>query len=322
MFVEYRGCNYKDTKMQENQEQEFILGEHLRNVWHSSYLRAQRWRENTAREREAVSVKYRWYKRKDIVEGISEEDRKKILCLECGTRRKQPWWNWKAAVYPIQGEVQQDGIQTGALKGTIREGGTRRDMRRTFKMLREVWLNIGVEKIDTHEGVTVKALLDSSVTEMFMDRKIAAKHGFKLQKLKRPVTVRNVDRTNNSAKAITYQVEVNIYYKNHIKRMRIDVCNLGKIDIILGMLQLQAHNLEINWETEEVKITRYLPLCGRNIKLKKEKRMMTLEKEKIVKQVVNNKEDWKREKEVKADYRKIEEIVLQKFLKWKKYLGR
>ena len=103
-------------------------------------------------------------------------------------------------------------------------------------MLREVWLYIGVEKIDTHEGVTVKALLDSSVTEMFMDRKIAAKHGFKLQKLKRPVTVRNVDRTNNSAKAITYQVEVNIYYKNHIKRMRIDVCNLGKIDIILGML--------------------------------------------------------------------------------------
>jgi len=29
-------------------------------------------------------------------------------------------------------------------------------------MLREVWLNIGVEKIDTHEGVMVKALLDSS----------------------------------------------------------------------------------------------------------------------------------------------------------------
>jgi len=28
-------------------------------------------------------------------------------------------------------------------------------------MLREVWLNIGVEKIDTHEGVMIKALLDS-----------------------------------------------------------------------------------------------------------------------------------------------------------------
>jgi len=37
-------------------------------------------------------------------------------------------------------------------------------------MLREVWLNIGVEKIDMHEGIMIKALLDSSATGMFMDR--------------------------------------------------------------------------------------------------------------------------------------------------------
>ena len=54
-------------------------------------------------------------------------------------------------------------------------------MRRMFKMLREVWLNIRLEKIDTHKGITVKVLLDSSTTEMFMDRKVAARHGFKLQ---------------------------------------------------------------------------------------------------------------------------------------------
>jgi len=53
-------------------------------------------------------------------------------------------------------------------------------MRRTFKMLKEVWLNIGLEKINIDEGVTVKALLDSGTTEMFMDRKMAARHGFKL----------------------------------------------------------------------------------------------------------------------------------------------
>jgi len=34
--------------------------------------------------------------------------------------------------------------------------------------------------MDTHEGVMVKALLDSSTTGMFMDRKMAARHGFKL----------------------------------------------------------------------------------------------------------------------------------------------
>ena len=62
-----------------------------------------------------------------------------------------------------------------------------------------------------HKGITVKALLDSGVTRMFMDRKMVAKYRFRLQKLERPVTVRNVDGTNNSGGAITHQVEVNVY---------------------------------------------------------------------------------------------------------------
>ena len=69
-----------------------------------------------------------------------------------------------------------------------------------------------------------------------MDRKIAAKYRFRLQKLERPVMVRNIDRTNNSGRAITHQVEVNTYYKSHVERMRMDVCNLERTDIILEML--------------------------------------------------------------------------------------
>jgi len=45
--------------------------------------------------------------------------------------------------------------------------------------------------------------------------------------------VRNVDGTNNSGRAITHQVEVNIYYKSYIERMRMNMYSLGKIDIIL-----------------------------------------------------------------------------------------
>jgi len=71
---------------------------------------------------------------------------------------------------------------------------------------------------------------------MFMDRKMAAKHGFRLQKLKRPIVVRNVDGTNNSARTIAHQVEVNMYYECHVERIRIDMCNLGKTDIILEIL--------------------------------------------------------------------------------------
>ena len=102
-------------------------------------------------------------------------------------------------------------------------------------------MNIGIEKINTHKGITVKVLLDSSATGMFMDKRTAAKHGFMLQKLERPIMVRNVDGTNNSREAITYQVEVNMYYKGHIKRIRIDVCNLGKMEVILGIPWLQAY---------------------------------------------------------------------------------
>ena len=73
--------------------------------------------------------------------------------------------------------------------------------------------------MDMHEGITIKVLLDSGTTGMFMDRKMAAKYRFRLQKLERLVVVKNVDSTNNNTRVITYQVKVNIYYKNHIERM-------------------------------------------------------------------------------------------------------
>ena len=182
-------------------------------------------------------------------------------------------------------------------------------------------MNIRIEKLDTHEGITVKVLLDSSTIGMFIDKRTAARHGFTLQKLERPIMVRNVDRTNNSAGAITHQVEANVYYKGHVERIRMDMCNLEKTDIILGMPWLQTYNPKINWETGEVKMTRCPLLCGRNTKLKEEKgrkrvkRVVTLEEEKMVRWAVDNKEDWGRKEEVVADHRKIEEMVPQKFLR-------
>ena len=97
-------------------------------------------------------------------------------------------------------------------------------------------MNIGVEKLDTYEGITIKALLDSGATGVFMNKRMAARHVFKLQKLERPIIVRNMDGTNNSGGAITHQVEVNMYYKGHVERIRMDICDLEKTEIILGML--------------------------------------------------------------------------------------
>ena len=38
-----------------------------------------------------------------------------------------------------------------------------------FKILKEVWLDIRVKKVDIYKGIIVKVLLDSGATEMFMD---------------------------------------------------------------------------------------------------------------------------------------------------------
>jgi len=92
-----------------------------------------------------------------------------------------------------------------------------------------------VETIDIHEGVAIKVLLDSSIMEMFIDRRTTAKHEFRLQKLEESIPNRNVNGTNNSRGAITHQVEVNVYYKGYVKRIRMDVCDLGKTEVILGM---------------------------------------------------------------------------------------
>jgi len=113
-------------------------------------------------------------------------------------------------------------------------------------MLKKVWLDISIERTNTHKGVTIKALLDSSVIEIFMNRKTAAKHGFRLQKLEKPIRVKNIDRMYNSRGAIMHEVEVNMYYKSYVERMRMDICNLGRTEVILGILWLAAHNPEIN----------------------------------------------------------------------------
>ena len=210
------------------------------------------------------------------------------------------------------------------MKSAARTEDRQRNVRRIFKMLREVWLSIGVEKVDTHERVIVKALLDSGTTGMFMDKKMAAKHGFKLQKLNRPVMVRNIDGTNNSREAITHQVKVNVYYKSHVERMRIDVYDLERTEIILEMPWLQAHNPKINWKTGEVKMTRCPPICRRKIVVKEEieKRKKIRKRIRVADQV--DREEWKwtmKEKfdnEVELNREKMRKLVLQKFHRWLK----
>ena len=44
-----------------------------------------------------------------------------------------------------------------------------------------------------------------------------------------------MDGITNAGGAIMYQVECNMFFKGHVERARMDVYNLGKTELILGM---------------------------------------------------------------------------------------
>jgi len=124
-----------------------------------------------------------------------------------------------------------------------------------------VTIKIGLERLDTQEGITVEALLDSGATELVISSEFARKKVFKLKKLERPMQVRNVDGSFNRERPIENTVEVNVYYKGHVEKMKIDVIGGQKWGVILGMLWLAHHNPEIDWKTGEVKMTRCPEEC-------------------------------------------------------------
>ena len=129
--------------------------------------------------------------------------------------------------------------------------------------MREVTVKIGLERINTQEGITVETLLDSGVTRLVMSSEFAKKQNFKLKKLERLMNVRNVDGLLNKEGPIENTVEVNIYYQGHRERTEIDVIGGQKWTVILGMLWLACHNPEIDWRTREVKMTRCPEECGK-----------------------------------------------------------
>ena len=161
---------------------------------------------------------------------------------------------------------------------------------------------MGLEKLESHEGVAVKALLDSRVTGLFIDTTFAREKGFKIEKLKKPLLVRNMDGTVNAGRAIMHQVECNMFFKGHVERARMDVCNLGKTEVILGMLWLVAYNPEIDWEKEKVEMTCCPSIYGKRKQEGKKKKVKKVEKDK--------------------DKETLRRLVSKRFWKWKRVFGK
>ena len=315
-----------------------LRGGSCENRWELLRCRVMRCNE----ERKAVHSK-----RREAQQGMK--------CWECREVGHHLWTCPRKAARPPKGEVQQGKVVCRACKGEnhiarncnsywrwrvqelrrkvkeLKEQKKKtkeeeRVVRCTMQPLKAVWMKIDLEKVNTHEGMTVDVLLDSGATGLFMNKKFMEKNGFRIEKLEKPVKVMNVDGTHNSGGDITHKVMCNTYYKGHRERAKFDVCNLGRTEVILGMPWLMAHNPEIDWENREVKLTRCPPWCGKSNgekeRTKQTERMRGMEEEKTISWAADKKEDWGREEEMEIDHHKIETIVPKQFHWWLKVFGK
>jgi len=94
------------------------------------------------------------------------------------------------------------------------------------ELIREVTVKIGLERINTQEGIIVEELLNSRAIGLVMSLGFARKQWFKLKKIKGSIYIRNIDGFFNKEGPIKHMMEVNIYYQGHRERTEIDV--IGK----------------------------------------------------------------------------------------------
>ena len=80
------------------------------------------------------------------------------------------------------------------------------------KLLREIIVKIGLERINTQEGILVESLLNSGATGLVISLEFAKKQRFMLKKIERPIYIRNVDGILNKERPIENNVKDNIYY--------------------------------------------------------------------------------------------------------------
>ena len=122
-------------------------------------------------------------------------------------------------------------------------------------------LPIEISTTDTSEVHSVKALLDSRAMGNFIDKDFVHMKGISTWNVSRPIPVFNVDSFPNKAGQISEVVDIVLCYKTYSERTLLAISNLGKQSMILGYTWLKDHNLEVNWQTEEVQMNQCPPQC-------------------------------------------------------------
>ena len=116
-------------------------------------------------------------------------------------------------------------------------------------------VKVGLKTLDTQRQMDENTLLDCGATGLFMDTKWAKGNFISMTELEQPILVYNVDGSRNSVGSITHEATLIMIHKGHREKVTFEICDLGKVNLIIGYTWLKKHNPEINWNTGEIKFT-------------------------------------------------------------------
>ena len=119
-----------------------------------------------------------------------------------------------------------------------------------------------IQKTDTGEQVTVKALLDSGCTGSCIDETFMDKHGIETRELPKPIPVYNADGTPNANGMVTRMAQLRLTIGSHSELINFAVSTLDKNNVFLGHDWLQLRNPEIDWNRKTLTFTQCSSACG------------------------------------------------------------
>ena len=120
---------------------------------------------------------------------------------------------------------------------------------------------IHLKTTDTMEEAFTEAMVDTGATGDSVDQDFINQAKLPMQKLFQLIPVYNVDGTLNEAGSIHKVVDIIMMYNGHSERILLAIIQLGKQSMILEMTWLNKYNLEIDFHTGTVKVTRCLLCC-------------------------------------------------------------
>ena len=102
------------------------------------------------------------------------------------------------------------------------------------------------------EKLSINPMIDSGVTEDFIDKKVCQKHQINTMATENPREIYLADGNPSDMGPVTHIAKVPMTIGNHQELATLQVANLQNHEVILGMPWLKGHNPKIDWEINKI----------------------------------------------------------------------